>query len=117
MRRLQVHTIMQSQTEALHTSMGLVREAGQAMSPRAVHVQDSGERDLSDQLLETWMLLEYCDQGNLETAAREARFQRDYVSAPSQCCPLRGASGLAPWDPGLTPHALPEALQHACLAG
>ena len=74
---------MQSQTEALHASMGLAREASQSMSPPAVLVHDSAERDLSDQLLETWMLLEYCDQGNLESAAREARFQRDYVSAPS----------------------------------
>ena len=71
---------MQSQTESLHASMGLVREASQSMTPSAVLVHDSGERDLSDQLLETWMLLEYCDQGNLESAAREARFQRDYVS-------------------------------------
>ena len=70
---------MQSQTESLHTSLGLVREASQ--TPPAVHVQDSGERDLSDQLLETWMLLEYCDQGNLESAARESRFKNDFVSA------------------------------------
>ena len=39
------------------------------------------ERDCSDQLLETWMLLEYCDQGNLESAARESRFKNDFVSA------------------------------------
>ena len=90
---LQVHTIMQSQTESLHASMGLVREASQCMSPPAVLVTDSsGERDLSDQLLETWMLLEYCDQGNLESAAREARFQRDYVSAP-HCFLLALSSG------------------------
>ena len=81
MRRSQVHTIMQSHSEAPHASLGLVREASRSMSPIPI-VTDSGERDCSDQLLETWMLLEYCDQGNLESAAREARFQRDYVSGP-----------------------------------
>ncbi|CAL5225265.1 g8059 [Coccomyxa viridis] len=88
-----VHTIMQSQTESLHASMGLVREASQCMSPPAVLVTDSsGERDLSDQLLETWMLLEYCDQGNLESAAREARFQRDYATI--YLCLMDIASGM-----------------------
>ncbi len=38
------------------------------------------ERDLSEQLLETWMLLEFCDQGNLEAAARDSRFKNDFVS-------------------------------------
>ena len=69
---------MASQTEQVHASMGMVREASQQLNPPTL-VSDSGERDCSDQLLETWMLLEYCDQGNLESAAREARFQRDYV--------------------------------------
>ena len=50
--------------------MGLAREASQNMNPPPVLVHDSGERDLSDQLLETWMLLEYCDQGK-----------------PGVCCP------------------------------
>ncbi len=79
--------------------MGLLREASQSLSPPAVLVQDSGERDLSDQLLETWMLLEYCDQGNLESAAREARFQRDYVSPP---CSSACGSGLIPLTLPLT---------------
>ena len=79
MWRMQVHTIMASQTEQMHASMGMVREASQQLNPPTL-VSDSGERDCSDQLLETWMLLEYCDQGNLECAAREARFQRDYVN-------------------------------------
>ena len=70
---------MASQTEQVHASMGMVREASQQLNPPTL-VSDSGERDCSDQLLETWMLLEYCDQGNLESAAREARFQRDYVN-------------------------------------
>lgn len=76
---------MQSQTEQLHQSMGIVREAPPLVVPPPPPVADSeGEHDFSDQLLETWMLLEYCDQGNLESAAREARFKNDFVSA---CCP------------------------------
>ena len=31
--------------------------------------------------METWLLLEYCDQGNLESAARDGRFQGDFVRA------------------------------------
>ena len=80
----QVHTILQSQTESLHNSMGMVREAIQsAPSPAALGTASGSmnlERDCSDQLLETWMLLEYCDQGNLESAARESRFKNDFVS-------------------------------------
>lgn len=80
----QVHTIMQSQTEHLHQSMGMVREAPPIlMNPPALVSDSEGERDFLDQLLETWMLLEYCDQGNMESAAREARFKNDFVSA---CC-------------------------------
>ena len=76
---------MQSQTEQLHQSMGMVREAPPLVVRPPAPVSDSeGEHDFSDQLLETWMLLEYCDQGNLESAAREARFKKDFVSA---CCP------------------------------
>ena len=83
----QVHTILQSQTEQLHHSMGIVREAPPLVVRPPPPVSDSeGEHDFSDQLLETWMLLEYCDQGNLESAAREARFKNDFVSA---CCPYR----------------------------
>ena len=73
------------QTEHLHQSMGMVREAPPiVVNPPALVSDSEGERDFSDQLLETWMLLEYCDQGNLESAAREARFKNDFVSA---CCP------------------------------
>lgn len=82
---VQVHTILQSQTESLHNSMGMVREAIQsAPSPAGLGTASGSrtlERDCSDQLLETWMLLEYCDQGNLESAARESRFRNDFVSA------------------------------------
>jgi hypothetical protein len=81
---MQVHTIMQSQIEQLHQSTGVVREAPSVVvSPPAPGSDSEGERDFSPQLLETWMLLEYCDQGNLEAAAREARFKDDFVGA---CC-------------------------------
>lgn len=78
---MQVHTIMASQMESVHQTLSMVRTASQTLSPTAL-VIDSGdtERDCSNQLLETWMLLEYCDQGNLESAAREARFKNDFVS-------------------------------------
>ena len=81
---LQVHTVTQGQTEAVHNSVGLPHysSASGSNSPAVVLTLPSadGERVLSDQLLETWMLLEYCDQGNLEAAAREARFKHDFVS-------------------------------------
>ena len=114
--------------------MGLAREASQNMNPPPVLVHDSGERDLSDQLLETWMLLEYCDQGNLESAAREARFQRDYVSAPSKlvwnswtmwhrvCCPSWAPLpwGFGPLSPSGQKHCelqLTESIMIAALPG
>lgn len=81
---LQVHTVTQGQTEAMHNSVGLAHysSASGSNSPAVVLTLPSadGERVLSDQLLETWMLLEFCDQGNLESAAREARFKNDFVS-------------------------------------
>ena len=90
---------MASQTEQMHASMGMVREASQQLNPPTL-VSDSGERDCSDQLLETWMLLEYCDQGNLESAAREARFQCDYVNFFLPPSPHLGLNG---WQPQLHP--------------
>ncbi len=36
----------------------------------------------AEALLETWMLLEYCDQGNLENASRDGRFTGDFVRLP-----------------------------------
>ncbi|CAK0735475.1 hypothetical protein CVIRNUC_000587 [Coccomyxa viridis] len=91
-----VHTILQSQTESLHNSMGMVREAIQsAPSPANLGTASDSmslERDCSDQLLETWMLLEYCDQGNLESAARESRFKNDF--AIIYLCLMDIASGM-----------------------
>lgn len=90
----QVHTIVAGQSEALHNSVGLVssnnNNSGQNSASNSGAPQASAtppraageERDLAEQLLETWMLLEYCDQGNLEAAAREARFKDDFVRLP-----------------------------------
>lgn len=79
-----MHTVTQNQTEAVHNSVGLAnRPSGSGSSSPAVVLtinSADGERVLADQLLETWMLLEYCDQGNLEAAARESRFKNDFVS-------------------------------------
>lgn len=81
---MQVHTIMQNQAEAVHSSVGLVNPPASSgsNSPNVVLTMPpvGEERDLSEQLLETWMLLEFCDQGNLEAAARESRFKNDFVS-------------------------------------
>ena len=102
---MQVHTILQSQTESLHNSMGMVREAIQSTpSPANLGTASDSlslERDCSDQLLETWMLLEYCDQGNLESAARESRFKNDFVSALATTpVPERRMYGCRPFPPG-----------------
>ncbi|BDA40615.1 probable LIM domain-containing serine/threonine-protein ki at C-terminar half [Coccomyxa sp. Obi] len=92
-----VHTIMQNQAEAMHSSVGLVNPSttSGSGSPNVVLTMPpvgEGERDLSDQLLETWMLLEYCDQGNLEAAARESRFKNDFATI--YLCLMDIASGM-----------------------
>lgn len=77
----QVHTLMADaglQKPVISVSGG--PSSGSDAAPNTPPQKAAGERDLSDQLLETWMLLEYCDQGNLEAAARDARFKRDFVS-------------------------------------
>ena len=43
-------------------------------------------------MMETWMLLEYCDQGNLESAARDCRFKGDFVRALGPCSCLSPCS-------------------------
>ncbi|KAK9916935.1 hypothetical protein WJX75_008980 [Coccomyxa subellipsoidea] len=91
-----VHTVTRGQTEAVHNSVGLAHysSASGSNSPAVVLTLPSadGERVLSDQLLETWMLLEFCDQGNLESAAREARFKNDFASI--YLCLMDIASGM-----------------------
>jgi len=95
----QVHTVVAGQSEALHNSVGLVNSnnnnnsgqnsANNSGPPRASATPPRAageERDLSEQLLETWMLLEYCDQGNLEATAREARFKNDFVRLSLVTC-------------------------------
>ncbi len=48
--------------------------------------------------METWMLLEYCDQGNLESAARDCRFQGDFVRARARC-PVLACSWIIAQQP------------------
>ncbi|CAL8467074.1 g6610 [Coccomyxa elongata] len=91
-----VHTIMQNQAEAMHSSVGLVNPSASSgsNSPNVVLTMPpvGEERDLSEQLLETWMLLEFCDQGNLEAAARESRFKNDFATI--YLCLMDIASGM-----------------------
>lgn len=54
----------------------------------AAQIQEAAE-DAGPELLETWLILEYCDQGSFDHAIRSSRFNKDLVQAPPACMPNR----------------------------
>lgn len=88
----QVHTLKHNQAEAMHTMVGLPASDSSSGTtpPESRPIVGSPPEDGAalvtvrpeEQLLETWMLLEFCDQGNLEAAARDCRFQDNFVRRP-----------------------------------
>lgn len=66
-------------------------------TPTGVVFNKSDEKDWDDDdpslrsaerpaITETWMLLEYCDRGNLDSAMRNGRFKRKADGLPDLVC-------------------------------
>ena len=52
----------------------------------AAQIQEAAE-DAGPELLETWLILEYCDQGSFDHAIRSGKFNKDLVGNPPACMP------------------------------
>jgi len=52
--------------------------AGRAVRAGTAHLSSGSENEL----LETWIIMAFCDQGTLETAIRQNRFNGDLVPPP-----------------------------------
>jgi len=52
--------------------------AGRAVRTGTAHLSSGSENEL----LETWIIMAFCDQGTLETAIRQNRFNGDLVPPP-----------------------------------
>ena len=51
----------------------------------AAQIQEAADGDGPD-LLETWLILEYCDQGSFDHAIRSGKFNKNLVSAGQPAC-------------------------------
>ena len=75
-----------------------LRRSQLSFSPGA-NEQHKGEltkaRQHGIELLETWLILEYCDCGSLEEAMLEGKYSNDLVSPPPPNSPCNHDSWLA----------------------
>ena len=51
----------------------------------AAQIQEAADNAGPD-LLETWLILEYCDQGSFDHAIRTGKFNKDLVGARQPAC-------------------------------
>ncbi len=72
---------MNAHCKVLPTTHSQSRMHGSA----AAQIQEAAE-DAGPELLETWLILEYCDQGSFDHAIRSGKFNKDLVRARWPAC-------------------------------
>lgn len=61
----------------------------------AAHIQEAAA-DAGPELLETWLILEYCDQGSFDHAIRTGKFNKDLVRPRKLACEFSYSEHTSP---------------------